>query len=50
MKNIFILFLLFLVVATASGCETVRGMGQDLENTGGNIVDSINDIGQEEAE
>jgi predicted small secreted protein len=38
MKKRYVLFLL--VLFSFVGCETLKGMGKDLENTGGNIQEA----------
>jgi len=40
MKKIICLFILVMTVSLI-GCETVRGFGKDIENTGGNIRDLV---------
>jgi len=40
MNKVFLLLLLVSVVAFV-GCETARGAGKDLENTGKNIKETI---------
>ena len=42
-----IALLLLLGMITASGCETVRGMGRDLQNTGENIRGAVGRIDEE---
>jgi len=31
-----------LVATTLTGCETIRGLGEDIQNTGDNIWDAMN--------
>ena len=40
MKNFTPLLILFMTLVLM-GCETMRGMGQDIENTGSNIRDLV---------
>ena len=42
MKKILILFVGVILVSTLIGCETVKGIGKDIENTGDNIWEGLN--------
>jgi predicted small secreted protein len=42
MKKIFIAWFCLVIVIIASGCETVKGLGRDIENTGQNIQEVFN--------
>ena len=48
MKNYFLLtsFLMLLLLLNLTGCETVKGIGKDIENTGDNIYDVFNRAGK----
>jgi predicted small secreted protein len=41
MKTMTLFLLLVSVVLISSGCETVRGIGKDIENTGRNIQEGM---------
>ena len=43
MKNTFLLILAgLMLVSTVLACNMLRGAGQDIENTGGNIKETVN--------
>lgn len=42
LKTLFIL--LALLSVTLAGCETTSGLGQDVENTGENIQEGVEDM------
>jgi len=44
MKRILLLILCITFVGSLLGCETVRGIGKDLENTGENINEAVDKI------
>lgn len=41
MKNLSIILVGCFLLASLVGCETTRGMGKDVENTGENIQDAV---------
>ena len=41
MYNLFILIIVIVCVSIISGCETVKGIGKDLENAGQKIEDAV---------
>ena len=41
MKKLMVFIVGIMLVSALSGCETVRGLGQDIQNTGDNIWDVI---------
>jgi predicted small secreted protein len=41
MKNLFLLAVMALFVTSLVGCETTKGAGQDIENTGKNIQQGV---------
>ena len=44
MKQFILLAVLVMMVSTLVGCETVRGLGQDIRNTGENLKDLVDRI------
>lgn len=42
MKKMLFALLATVISLTATGCETIRGFGKDIQNTGGNIQDVVN--------
>ena len=41
MKIILLLLVGFVIVTTLASCETVKGIGKDIENTGQNVGDLL---------
>ena len=45
MKNVVLLTVcLFVVVVSFIGCETIKGIGKDIANTGDNIQDAVGNV------
>jgi len=42
MKKVILLIACVFVIGLFSGCETIKGLGQDIQNTGDNIWEAIN--------
>ncbi|MBU0469714.1 MAG: entericidin EcnAB [Candidatus Omnitrophica bacterium] len=42
MKRLLLLVILLSLATTLTGCETFKGIAQDIENTGRNIKDVLN--------
>ena len=42
MKKFTLLVILLSLTAILTGCETFKGLAQDIENTGRNIKDALN--------
>lgn len=40
--------IIMLALIMLSGCETVKGVGQDVENTGDNIQEVVEEVAQPE--
>jgi len=43
MKKFYPLIFSLMVVITVSGCETIKGLGQDIQNTGDNVWEAVTD-------
>lgn len=41
MKKLFAVLLMIIVMPCLTGCETAKGVGKDLENTGTNIRQTV---------
>lgn len=46
MRNIILSLLTALVIFSLVGCETAKGVGKDVENTGKNIQKGVQNIGK----
>lgn len=44
MQRIYLLYVLTALSMLVAGCETVKGIGKDLRNTGENINEAVNKI------
>jgi len=42
MKKLVLMMMCICFVSVLTGCETIKGLGQDIENTGNNVWDAIN--------
>jgi len=42
MKKLILVLAGVILVAGLSGCETIRGLGEDIQNTGDNIWEGLN--------
>lgn len=46
MKKIILSLLIGLFIISLAGCETAKGLGKDIENTGKNIQKGVGGIGK----
>ena len=44
MKSLIIIIVCLVTVTVLLGCETFKGIGKDIENTGNNIQDAVGNI------
>ncbi len=42
MKKLMLFFVGVLLISALSGCETIRGLGEDIQNTGDNLWQVLN--------
>lgn len=42
MKKLLLVMTVACFVGVLAGCETIKGVGQDIENTGNNIWETVN--------
>ena len=47
MKKAFLLLVGMIFMTSLLGCETIKGVGQDIKNTGENLVDLISGNGSQ---